>query len=208
MEAVQPLGGRPKTLEWTGVVEFALAILQCRLFRTSLLPARRWELNSASLTGSGIPLVRSIATFKGVVARASGYGDKDVSRQRDLSRTSRIKVAQFKRSSLAELDRGLIRQLFWDGRRADDLAREWGVSRQAVSKRQQKILLELRRQVGMPLGELRENFRDFRRPAVADSIEPAYYSKDLIRRTRVMTLVPSAGPFVVVLVIPNLASQN
>ncbi len=52
--------------------------------------------------------------------------------------------------SLAELDRGLIRQLFWDGRREDDLAREWGVSRQAVSKRKQKILLELRRQVGMP----------------------------------------------------------
>ena len=52
--------------------------------------------------------------------------------------------------SLAELDRGLIRQLFWDGRREDDLAREWGVSRQAVSLRKQKILLELRRQVGMP----------------------------------------------------------
>ena len=48
---------------------------------------------------------------------------------------------------------------------------------------------------------------DFRRPAVADSIEPAYYSEDLIWRTRV-TLVPSAGPIVVVLVIPNLASQN
>ena len=28
--------------------------------------------------------------------------------------------------SLAELDRGLIRQLFWDGRCEDDLAREWG----------------------------------------------------------------------------------
>ena len=52
--------------------------------------------------------------------------------------------------SLAELDRGLIRQLFWDGRSEDDLAREWGVSQQAVSKRKQKILQELRRQVGMP----------------------------------------------------------
>ena len=52
--------------------------------------------------------------------------------------------------SLAELDRGLIRQLFWDGRREDDLAREWGgVSQQAVSKRKQKILQELRRLVGM-----------------------------------------------------------
>ena len=54
-------------------------------------------------------------------------------------------------------------------------------------------------------GEHRENFRDFRRPALADSIEPAYYSMDLIRRTRV-TLVPSAGPFVVVLVIPSLGA--
>ena len=52
--------------------------------------------------------------------------------------------------SLAELDRGLIRQLFWDDRSEDDLARERGVSRQAVSKRKQKILLELRRKVGMP----------------------------------------------------------
>jgi hypothetical protein len=52
--------------------------------------------------------------------------------------------------SLAERDRGLIRQLFWDGRSEDDLAREWGVSQQAVSKRKQKILQELRRQVGMP----------------------------------------------------------
>ena len=31
-----------------------------------------------------------------------------------------------------------------------DLTREWGVSRQAVTKREQKILLELRWQVGMP----------------------------------------------------------
>ena len=52
--------------------------------------------------------------------------------------------------SLAELDRGLIRQLFWDGRTEDDLAREWGVSQQAVSKRKQKILRALRRQMAMP----------------------------------------------------------
>jgi DNA-directed RNA polymerase specialized sigma24 family protein len=52
--------------------------------------------------------------------------------------------------SLAERDRGLIRQLFWDGRGEDDLAREWGVSQQAVSKRKHKILGELRRRVGMP----------------------------------------------------------
>ncbi len=52
--------------------------------------------------------------------------------------------------SLAELDRGLIHQLFWDGRCEDDLARERGVSQQAVSKRKQKILKELRRHVGMP----------------------------------------------------------
>ena len=51
---------------------------------------------------------------------------------------------------LTEPERRLIHQLFWDGRCADDLAREWGVSRQAVSKRKQKILLKLRRQVGMP----------------------------------------------------------
>jgi hypothetical protein len=51
---------------------------------------------------------------------------------------------------LAELDRGLIRQLFWDGRGEDDLAREWRVSRQAVNLRKQKILLALRRQVGKP----------------------------------------------------------
>jgi DNA-directed RNA polymerase specialized sigma24 family protein len=52
--------------------------------------------------------------------------------------------------SLDAVDRDLIRQLFWDDRCESDLAREWGVSRQAVSKRKQKILRELRRQMGMP----------------------------------------------------------
>jgi hypothetical protein len=51
---------------------------------------------------------------------------------------------------LAELDCDLIRQLFWDGRPEDELAREWGISRQAVNKRKQRILIELRRQVGRP----------------------------------------------------------
>ena len=51
---------------------------------------------------------------------------------------------------MAELDRRLIRQLFWDDRREDDLAREWGVSQRCVSKRKQKILQELRRQAGTP----------------------------------------------------------
>jgi DNA-directed RNA polymerase specialized sigma24 family protein len=51
---------------------------------------------------------------------------------------------------LAEPDRGLIRRLFWDGRSEDDLASEWGVSQQAVSKRKQRILKQLRRGVGMP----------------------------------------------------------
>jgi RNA polymerase sigma factor (sigma-70 family) len=52
--------------------------------------------------------------------------------------------------SLDESERRLIRQLFWDGRREDELAREWGVSRQAVNKRKQKILCELRQRVGVP----------------------------------------------------------
>src|SRR5262249_47786186 len=51
---------------------------------------------------------------------------------------------------LAERDRGLIRRLFWDGRGEGDLAREWGVSQQAVSKRKQRILKELRCRVGVP----------------------------------------------------------
>jgi hypothetical protein len=52
--------------------------------------------------------------------------------------------------SLAEPDLGLIRKLFWDGLCDDELAREWGVSRQAVNKRKLKILCELRRKVVMP----------------------------------------------------------
>jgi DNA-directed RNA polymerase specialized sigma24 family protein len=51
---------------------------------------------------------------------------------------------------LADRDRGLIRQLFWHGRGEQELAREWGISRQAVNLRKQKILLELRRQVREP----------------------------------------------------------
>ena len=65
----------------------------------------------------------------------------------DANTLARLEAAL---GSLAELDRGLIRQLFWVGRCEDDLAREWGVSQQAVSKRKQIILQELRRQVGMP----------------------------------------------------------
>jgi DNA-directed RNA polymerase specialized sigma24 family protein len=53
-------------------------------------------------------------------------------------------------ATLADPDRGLIHQLFWDGRGEDDLAREWGVSQQAVSKRKQRILNQLRCRVGMP----------------------------------------------------------
>jgi biotin operon repressor len=37
----------------------------------------------------------------------------------------------------------LIRQLFWDGRSEDDLARELGLTRQAVNKRKQKLLRRL-----------------------------------------------------------------
>jgi DNA-directed RNA polymerase specialized sigma24 family protein len=47
---------------------------------------------------------------------------------------------------LQTLDEGelrLIRQLFWDGRSEDDLARELGVTRQAVNKRKQKLLRRL-----------------------------------------------------------------
>jgi DNA-directed RNA polymerase specialized sigma24 family protein len=47
---------------------------------------------------------------------------------------------------LRTLDEGelrLIRQLFWVGRSEDDLARELGVSRQAVNKRKQKLLRRL-----------------------------------------------------------------
>ena len=51
---------------------------------------------------------------------------------------------------LGETDLCLIRQLFWKGRREDDLARERGVSQQAISKRKQKILLELRHEMRRP----------------------------------------------------------
>jgi DNA-directed RNA polymerase specialized sigma24 family protein len=51
---------------------------------------------------------------------------------------------------LHEADLGLIRQLFWKGRGEDDMARERGVSQQAISKRKQKILLELRLEMRRP----------------------------------------------------------
>jgi hypothetical protein len=47
---------------------------------------------------------------------------------------------------LRTLDEGelrMIRQLFWNGRSEDDLARELGVSRQAVNKRKQQLLRRL-----------------------------------------------------------------
>jgi DNA-directed RNA polymerase specialized sigma24 family protein len=47
---------------------------------------------------------------------------------------------------LRTLDEGelrLIRQIFWDGRSEDELARQLGVTRQAVNKRKQKLLRRL-----------------------------------------------------------------
>jgi RNA polymerase sigma factor (sigma-70 family) len=46
--------------------------------------------------------------------------------------------------NLGKSERSLIRRLFWDGRTEDELALELGVSRQAVSKRKQKLLRRLR----------------------------------------------------------------
>jgi len=56
-----------------------------------------------------------------------------------------------------------------------DLAREWGVSRQAINRRKQKILHELRRRLGMTWAQHQDPFRDFRRLAVAVSIQAAFF---------------------------------
>jgi RNA polymerase sigma factor (sigma-70 family) len=53
-------------------------------------------------------------------------------------------------SDLGERDRLLVRRLFWEGRTEDDLARELGVSRQAVNKQKRKILGRLRSALGPP----------------------------------------------------------
>lgn len=45
---------------------------------------------------------------------------------------------------LGEVDRRLVRHLFWDGRSEIDVARELGVTRQAVNLRKQRILQRLR----------------------------------------------------------------
>ena len=53
--------------------------------------------------------------------------------------------------TLVLFDRGLIASSSGTAAaRTIDLTREWVVSRQAVTKRKQKILLELRWQVGIP----------------------------------------------------------
>jgi RNA polymerase sigma factor (sigma-70 family) len=51
--------------------------------------------------------------------------------------------------NLPEADQSLIRQLFWDGRTEAELAAEIGVSRQAVSQRQQRILQRLRSELAI-----------------------------------------------------------
>jgi DNA-directed RNA polymerase specialized sigma24 family protein len=43
-----------------------------------------------------------------------------------------------------EAERWFLRRLFWEGRTVDQLALEFGVSRQAVNKRKQKLLRQLR----------------------------------------------------------------
>jgi DNA-directed RNA polymerase specialized sigma subunit len=49
---------------------------------------------------------------------------------------------------LSECDRWLIERLFWDGWTEARVAREWGVSQQAVSKRKWAILFHLRISLG------------------------------------------------------------
>lgn len=49
---------------------------------------------------------------------------------------------------LDEPGRHLIRQIFWDDRSEDQLALELGISRQAVNKRKQKFLHQLRSRLG------------------------------------------------------------
>lgn len=47
-------------------------------------------------------------------------------------------------ANLPEVDRWFLRQLFWDGRTEKLLASELGVSQQAVNKRKQRLLRQLR----------------------------------------------------------------
>jgi RNA polymerase sigma factor (sigma-70 family) len=51
--------------------------------------------------------------------------------------------------NLGERERKLIRRLFWDGRSEDELALEFGVSRQAVNLRKQKLLRRLRSELAI-----------------------------------------------------------
>ena len=55
---------------------------------------------------------------------------------------------------LGEADPGPIRRLFWEGQTEGDLALELGVSRQAVSNREQKLLRRLRSELMLEGGRL------------------------------------------------------
>ncbi len=49
---------------------------------------------------------------------------------------------------LPDADRGLIVQLFWDGRTEDDLAAAFGITQQGVNKRKRLVIGKLRRLFG------------------------------------------------------------
>lgn len=77
--------------------------------------------------------------------------------------------------NLNECDRHLIRQIFWHGRREDELAQEMSVTRQAINSRKQRILYALRSKMKTKQVMSKSNSYDFSSSAVAESNESASF---------------------------------
>jgi RNA polymerase sigma factor (sigma-70 family) len=86
----------------------------------------------------------------GFARRCRPAGDLSERPAAEPDRLDRESIERLARilEALGESDQCLIRRLFWDDRTEDQLAGELGVSRQAVNKRKQKLLRQLRAELG------------------------------------------------------------
>ena len=75
--------------------------------------------------------------------------DSAAQRQVDSpARQAQREVVNFIRTTLPRSDRALLLALFWGDRSEATIGRELGLTQQAISKRKQVLLRELRRQLG------------------------------------------------------------
>jgi hypothetical protein len=86
----------------------------------------------------------SFASRMGPVWTGMDPPDESMSTPTDVGTKERLLASV---TGLAGIDRRLLERLFWEGQSEEAIARELGITKQAINKRKWKILLGLRRSI-------------------------------------------------------------